>query len=117
MKRDMSQKTKSAEAIRKQKQREREAEKYAAMDIKTVSVQLSSNERKQLDEVRHFHGGYDVNEAIATLIRRAYQNMQEIKANIEPCQFCGETWPNNCEGKFKGRGECFLTHKRRGLAL
>ena len=113
----MSQKKKSAEAIRKQRQRERDAEKYAAMDIKTVSAWLSSNERKQLDEVRQFYGGYDISECLATLIRRAHQNMQEIKANIEPCEFCGETWPNTCEGKFKGRGECFLTHKKRELAL
>ncbi|RUM56298.1 MAG: hypothetical protein DSY85_03100 [Marinomonas sp.] len=107
----------SKTTLRKRRQRQNEAEKYAAMDIKTVSAQLSSTERKQLDEVRHFHGGYDVSECLATLIRRAHQNMQEIKANIEPCEFCGETWPNTCEGKFKGRGECFLTHKKRALAL
>ncbi|WP_425642897.1 hypothetical protein ACPUEK_08365 [Marinomonas gallaica] len=107
----------SQATLRKRRQRQSEAEKYAAMDIKTVSVQLSSNERKQLEEVRHFHGGYDVNECVATLIRRAYQTMQETKANIEPCQFCGEIWPNTCDKKFKGRGECFLTHKKRELAL
>ncbi len=104
-------------ALRKRRQRQSEAEKYAALDIKTVSVQLSSNERQWLDEIRQYHGGYDVNECIATLIRRAYQTMQETKAKVEPCQLCGETWPNTCDKKFKGRGECFLAHKKRDLAL
>lgn len=104
-------------ARRKKAQRQREAEQYAAMDIKRIEVQLSANERQWLDEIRQYHGGYDVNECVATLIRRAHQTMQETKANIEPCQFCGETWPNTCDGKFKGRGECFLTHKKRDLAL
>ena len=108
---------KAAATKRKQDQRDREKEKYEHMDIRRIEIKISATERQWLDEVRQYHGGYDVNECVATLIRRAHQVMQETKAKVEPCEFCGKTWPENCEGSFKGRGECFLTNKKRALAL
>lgn len=106
-----------AATARKRRQRQRDEARYAEMDIKRIEVQLSANERKWLDEIRAYHGGYDVNECMATLIRRAYQTMQETKSMVQSCQYCGKGWPDSCNGQFKGHRDCFLTQKARELAL
>lgn len=107
---------------RQQAKRTKDAKKNLELGIKEYRVQLSQVEVSTLDELRKFRGGYDVNEYLATLIRRDRQRMEEEKKQLGTCDFCGEPLPNGCKnglGKpsFKGRGECFYTQNEKALRL
>lgn len=98
-------------AQRKQAQRERERQ----LKIKRVEVPLSKNEQNMLAEGCEFRGGYSASEYIATLIRRDHALIHEIKAELGSCDFCQSPLPAGCNKKFKGRAECFFTHKARQI--
>ncbi|PSW53037.1 hypothetical protein [Photobacterium leiognathi] len=108
-----------AAAERKRKQREREK----AMDIKTVSVKLSSREREQLANLCRVRAGikdpYDVDEYIALLIARDHERLQQQLAELDGkcCGKCKSPLPTGCGGLFQGEAVCFHHISKKELAL
>ncbi|MGO3406772.1 hypothetical protein [Marinomonas sp.] len=102
---------------RQQAKRTKDAKKNLELGIKEYRVQLSQVEVSTLDELRKFRGGYDVNEYIATLIRRDKERMEREKAELGKCEFCDNELPSGCAKKFKGHGRCFYTINEKALRL
>ncbi|MEO9655924.1 hypothetical protein [Marinomonas sp.] len=107
---------------RQQEKRAKDKERYADMGIQEVRIKLSQTERDSLEELRLFRGGYDVNEYIATLIRRDSERMQEEKKSLGTCEFCHEPLPMGCKNgvgsaRFKGYAQCFYTSEEKKLRL
>lgn len=115
-------KKRQQDKARQQEKRKRDAEKNSKLGIKEYRVQLSQKESDALNTLREFRGGYDVNEYIATLIRRDHVRMEEERKHLGTCEFCNEPLPMGCKNglgkpRFKGRGECFYTQEEKKLRL
>jgi hypothetical protein len=115
-------KKRQQDKARQQAKRQRDAEKNSELGIQEYRVQLSQKESDALNTLREFRGGYDVNEYIATLIRRDQARMEEEKKHLGTCKFCDEPLPMGCKNglgkpRFKGRGECFYTQEEKMLRL
>lgn len=115
----MSDQKKALATARKRKQREREK----AMDIKTVSVKLSSREREQLATLCRVRAGikdaYDTDEYIALLIARDHERLQQQLKELDGkcCGKCKSPLPEGCGGLFKGEAVCFHHMSKKELAL
>lgn len=95
--------------LRKQKQRQRDAE--AGMAV--VQFKVTAQHKDSIENAASARG-YDVNEYLALLTHRDSQKLEETISNLGSCDFCGEQLPKGCEGDVhKGRGECWKTTQRR----
>lgn len=114
---DKAEKQRKQAKRRQQAKRQRDAEKKSNIGIREYRIQLSNSEAAALDELRTFRGGYDVNEYLATLIRRDKERMEKEKTELGKCDFCGNALPSGCAKKFKGHGQCFFTRDEKKLRL
>ncbi|WP_394178450.1 hypothetical protein [Marinomonas posidonica] len=102
---------------RQQEKRAKDKARNQEMGLKEIRIQLSRAQLADLKELRRFRGGYDVNEYIATLIRRDKQRMETEQAQLGQCQFCQKALPKGCNKHFKGHGQCFFTREEKKLRL
>jgi hypothetical protein len=110
---------------RQRAKRQRGAEKNSELGIHEYRVPLSQAEVDTLDELRAYRGGaepYEVNEYLATLIRRDKARMEAEKQHLGQCDFCGEPLPMGCKNglglpRLKGVAECWYTREEKKLRL
>ena len=95
--------------------------KMGRLGIKPVEVKLSTTERKWLEQGCEIRGGcsgpYEMNEYIATLIRRDQEKLQKQLAKLDTCPHCKQDLPGGCGGLHKGDDRCFHTRQARKLML
>ncbi len=110
---------------RQRAKRQRDAEKNSSLGIREYRVTLSQTEADTLADLCAYRGGvepYGAAEFIATLIRRDKQRMEDEKASLGTCDFCGEPLPTGCKNglgipRLKGVEECFYTRDEKKLRL
>ena len=100
----------SDSAKRKQEERERDRKE----GIVRVSMKLTQEHGERLNELCDLME-YDKAELVALLIHRKWQEVKAVTDDLGVCEFCDKQLPQGCQGKWKGRGECFKTIKQREL--
>lgn len=110
---------KSADALKKAAQRERDAE----AGIVEVEVRLGPLEAAMLREGQEVRGGlsgpYTRAEYIATLIRRDNELLQQQRGSLAGrlCENCRKLLPRGCGGVWANESLCLAAHAGRALEL
>lgn len=110
---------KSAEAIRKEASRARQAE----AGFGTFEVTLGPKEAAMFKELREKRGGaggsYSIKEYFATSIRRDHALLQQELAGVDGvvCKNCRKPLPQGCGGLWSKEGACERAQLDRAIAL
>jgi hypothetical protein len=109
----------SPAAQRKREQREREA----AMGIHRHEIKLSTTEQDMARFACLVRGGlhapYELNEYLATLVRKDYARLLEQLADLQgmTCEQCHKPLPLGCQGDHQGYATCWFVRGPRSLLL
>lgn len=105
------------DAVHKQKQRARDR----AAGNKTITLNLTADEVQKLELARRLRnaGGepYQIAEYFALLLENDAAELVRQMQALKPCERCGKTLPETCDGDFKAEAACFLNRNYRQLAL
>lgn len=112
-----TQEKKAAQNKRKRASRAR----LKAQGMKKTEVTLSATDREKLQRLCEVRGGvrgpYEVDEFIATLIRRDHEILLKQLEALGQCQACKQALPAGCNGAFQGQSDCYHTLDYRQLYL